>query len=150
MKEEVSLTVSKVLSYFFCPRNIFYSEVSGIEEKGENNFKMRTGKEIHDKKLIQNKNYLRKDLKVIKKEMNVSLYSQKESINGKADEILFLEDGTIAPLDYKYSEYAGKMYDTYIYQLVMYSMMIEENFNVKSKKGYIVFTRSNNKIVEVN
>ena len=53
------------------------------------------------------------------------------------------------PLDYKFSEYTGKVYDTYKYQLAMYSMMIEENYNVESRKGYIVFTRSNNKLKEI-
>ena len=110
---------------------------------------MKTGKEIHEKRLEQNKGYLRKNIKVIKKEMNISLNSKKNFFHGKLDELLFLEDGTIVPLDYKFSEYTGKIYDTYKYQLAMYSMMIEENYNVESRKGYIVFTRSNNTLKEI-
>jgi len=85
----------------------------------------------------------------LKKESDISLSSKKNFFHGKLDELLFLENGTIVPLDYKFSEYTGKVYDTYKYQLVMYSMMIEENYNVKSRKGYIVFTRSNNKLKEI-
>ena len=99
--------------------------------------------------MVQNKSYLRKDIKVIKKETDITLSSKKDFFHGKLDELLFLEDGTIVPLDYKFSEYTGRVYDTYKYQLAMYSMMIEENYNVKSRKGYIVFTRSNNKLKEI-
>ena len=85
----------------------------------------------------------------LKKESDISLSSKKNFFHGKLDELLFLEDGTIVPLDYKFSEYTGKVYNTYKYQLAMYSMMIEENYNVESRKGYIVFTRSNNKLKEI-
>ena len=85
----------------------------------------------------------------LKKESDISLSSKKNFFHGKLDELLFLEDGTIVPLDYKFSEYTGKVYDTYKYQLAMYSMMIEENYNVESRKGYIIFTRSNNKLKEI-
>lgn len=149
LENKISITVSKVIDYLYCPRNIFYFDVLGIPKYEMENFKVRTGKEIHEKKLEQNKTYLRKDLQVIKKEMDITLSSEKYLLHGKLDELLFLEDGLIVPLDYKFSEYRGKIYDTYKYQLAMYSLLIEENYNVKSRKGYIVFTRSDNKIVEI-
>lgn len=149
LENKVSLTVSKVIDYLYCPRNIFYNEVLGIPKNEINNYKVKTGKDIHEKKLKQNKSYLREDLKVVKKEMDITLFSEKNCIHGKLDELLFLKDGTICPLDYKFSEYKGKIHDTYKYQLAMYSMLIEENYNIKSRKGYIVFVRSNNKIVEI-
>ena len=148
-ENHVSITVSNIIEYLYCPRNIFFLEVLKIPKNETNNFKVKIGKEIHEKKLVQNKSYLRKDIKVIKKETDITLSSKKDFFHGKLDELLFLEDGTIVPLDYKFSEYTGRVYDTYKYQLAMYSMMIEENYNVKSRKGYIVFTRSNNKLKEI-
>lgn len=146
--EKKGISVSKVMDYIYCPRNIFFMDVLGIE-KNEKSYKVKTGKDIHNEKLRKNKFYLRKDLKVVKKEMNVTLSSKKNMLYGKVDEILFLRNNTIVPLDYKYSEYTGKIYDTYKYQLSMYSMMIDENYKVKSRKGYIVFIRADNKIIEV-
>ena len=146
---EISITVSKVIEYLYCPRNIFYMDVLGIPKNEKNNFKVREGVNLHEKKLVQNKAYLRKDLMVLKKETDIMLKSEKDFLHGKLDELLFLEDGTAVPLDYKFSEYTGEIYDTYKYQLAMYSMMIEENYNISSKKGYIVFTRSNNKLKEI-
>lgn len=148
-ENDISITVSKVVEYLYCPRTIFFLDVLGIPKNEMEDFKVKTGKEIHEKKLEQNKAYLRKDIKVIKKETDISLSSKMNFFHGKLDELLFLEDGTAAPLDYKFSEYTGKVYDTYKYQLAMYSMMIEENYNVESHKGYIVFTRSNNKLKEI-
>ena len=148
-ENSISITVSKVIEYLYCPRTIFFLDVLGIPKNETEDFKEKTGKEIHEKRLEQNKGYLRKNIKVIKKEMDISLNSKKNFFHGKLDELLFLEDGTIVPLDYKVSEYTGKVYDTYKYQLAMYSMMIEENYNVESRKGYIVFTRSNNKLKEI-
>lgn len=148
-ENSISITVSKVIEYLYCPRTIFFLDVLGIPKNEMEDFKVKTGKEIHEKRLEQNKGYLRKNIKVIKKEMDISLNSKKNFFHGKLDELLFLEDGTIVPLDYKFSEYTGKVYDTYKYQLAMYSMMIEENYNVESRKGYIVFTRSNNKLKEI-
>jgi len=65
------------------------------------------------------------------------------------DEIIFFNDGSAAPLDYKYAEYKNKIYRTHRYQLVFYAKLIQENFNVEVNKGYVVYTRSKNKLVEI-
>ncbi len=65
------------------------------------------------------------------------------------DEILFLRDGTAAPLDYKYAEYKDKIFKGHKYQLTFYGVMIKENFKLPVNRGYIIYTRSHNKLVEV-
>jgi CRISPR-associated exonuclease Cas4 len=62
---------------------------------------------------------------------------------------LKLEDGTMTPLDYKFAAYDDKVFETYKTQLYCYAWLIEENFHCKVNKGYLVYTRSNNKLVEV-
>ena len=58
-------------------------------------------------------------------------------------------DGTMAPLDYKFAEYKDWVYDTYRTQLYCYAWLIEENFGRRVDRGFLVYTRSNNKVVEV-
>ena len=43
----------------------------------------------------------------------------------------------------------NKIFSTYKTQLIMYSLMIEDNFNKEVKKGYIVYTRSKNHVEEI-
>ena len=55
----------------------------------------------------------------------------------------------MAPLDYKFAEYKDKVYDTYKTQLYCYAWLIEENFGLPVHKGFLVYTRSRNKVIEV-
>ncbi len=55
----------------------------------------------------------------------------------------------MAPLDYKFAEYNDRVYDTYKTQLYCYAWLIEENFGQPVNKGFIVYTRSRNKVIEV-
>ncbi len=72
-----------------------------------------------------------------------------ELLRGKIDEVLKLGDGTMAPLDYKFASYDDKVYETYKTQMFCYTWLIEENFGCQVNKGFLVYTRSSNKLVEV-
>jgi CRISPR-associated exonuclease Cas4 len=50
------------------------------------------------------------------------------------DEVLFLEDGTAAPLDYKFAEFKDKLYRTHRYQSALYGLMIADTYDVAVKK----------------
>ncbi len=146
---KVSVTPSLVIEYCYCPRFIYFMKVLNIPQNEETRYKVQEGREVHKYKALTNQEYLRKKIGVIKKETEQDLYSDRHSIHGKVDEILFLEDGTAAPLDYKYAEYKDKIFTTYKTQLIMYSMMIEDVYKINSNKGYIVYTRSKNHIEEI-
>lgn len=120
-----------------------------IEQNEDTRFKVREGREIHRYKTLTNKDYLRKKIDVRQKEIDQELYSEKAGIHGKVDEILFLGDGSAAPLDYKYAEYKNKIYKTYRIQSIMYGMLIKDNFNLTVNKGYLVYTRSKNHLEEL-
>ena len=66
-ESSISITVSKVVEYLYCPRTIFFLDVLGIPKNETEDFKVKTGKEIHEKKFEKIKVYLRKIIKVIKK-----------------------------------------------------------------------------------
>jgi len=82
-------------------------------------------------------------------EKHLDQYLTNNLLRGQIDEVLQLQDGTMTPLDYKFAEYKGRIYDTYKTQLYCYAWLIEENFGKEVKRGYIVYTRSNHKLIEV-
>ena len=143
------ITISDVLEYLFCPRFIYFMHCLGIPQYEESRFKVIKGREVHDEKRIINTEYLRKKLGVVRKEINVFIASKNHHIKGIVDEILFLEDGTAAPFEYKYAEFKDMIFQTYKFQLVLHAMMIKENYKIDVKKGFICFTRSNNHIEEI-
>lgn len=55
----------------------------------------------------------------------------------------------LPPLDYKFAVYKDKVFTTYRMQAAMYAIMIEDNYNLPVKRAFLVYTRSKNKIVEL-
>jgi len=143
-----SLTATHLLEYLFCPRFIYFENVLNIPEHQEQRFKVQKGRNIHKKIRKMNPVYLRKKFGVKEKKSDVYLAGQSV-IRGIVDEILFLNDGTAAVLDYKYAEYKDKIFKNHRFQLVFYAQLIKDNFQIPVKKGFIVYTRSKNKLVEV-
>ncbi len=142
-----SLTPSHIIQYLYCPRFTYFEYVLSIPQYEEKHVKAMKGREIHDKKLEQNKSYIRKRIGV--KEKFLDQYLTNEQLRGRVDEVLLLNDNTYAPLDYKFTFYDEKIYSTYKTQLICYAVLIEENFWGVVNKGYLVYTRSANKLVEV-
>lgn len=143
-----TITPSHIIEYLFCPRFTYFQYVLGIEQKEEKSFKAIKGRNIHDLKLVQNKEYLRKSIGAVAKKLDV--YLTAANLRGKVDEVLTLNDGTLAPLDYKFAQYKNKIFTTYKTQLSCYALLIEHNFNKSVNKGFLVYVRSKNKLVTVN
>lgn len=77
-------------------------------------------------------------------------YLGMNGLRGRLDEVLRLKDGTYAPLDYKFAEWKNRVFETYRQQLVCYALLIEHNFvGAKVNKGILIYTRSKNKLVEI-
>ncbi|MDO5656199.1 MAG: CRISPR-associated protein Cas4 [Flavobacteriaceae bacterium] len=138
---------SQIIEYLYCPRYTFFEYVLRIPQFEEKYYKVNKGRDIHDLKLEQNKNYLRKKIGVVEK--YTDQYLSNENIRGKIDEVLLLNDGTMAPLDYKFAYWNDKIYDTYRQQLYCYAVLIEQNFQKNVNRGFLVYTRSKHKLIEV-
>lgn len=138
----IQLTPSIIIEYLYCPRFTFYEHLIKIPQNETKNFKVLKGREIHDEKLQQNKDYLRKKIGVNEKWLDV--YLSSENLRGRVDEVLLLADGSYAPLDYKFALWKEKVFITYKIQLICYALLIEKKFNGMVTKGYIVYTRSKN------
>jgi len=151
MKEtEMLITISDVLEYLFCPRFIYFMYCLDISQHEEKRFKVLKGREVHDIRRLTNTEYTRKKLNCIRKERDVFLASKENRIKGIVDEVLFLEDGTAAPLEYKFAEYKDKIFRTYKYQLILQALMIRENYGLDVKQGYICYTRSNSLVKQID
>lgn len=143
----MSITPSHIIEYLYCPRFTFFEYVLAIPQYEEKNYKAMKGRDVHDEKLERNKDYLRKRLGV--KEKHLDQYLTNELLRGRVDEVLLLDDGTMAPLDYKFAQYKDKVYETYRTQLFCYAWLIEENFGKMVNKGFLVYTRSQHKVLEI-
>ncbi len=148
--ENTWITPTEVMEYLYCPRFIYFMNNLLIPQNEEQRYKVMIGRNVHKLKSKINKEYLRKTIGVKDKLIDVYLSSQKYGIRGIVDEILTLNDNTMAPLDYKFAKYENKIFNTLKYQSVLYAILIEENFNLPVNRGFICYIRSNNRLVEVD
>lgn len=144
----ISFYPSQIIEYLYCPRYTYFEYVLRIPQHEEKYYKVVRGREMHDEKLERNKDYLRRKMGVQEKWLDQ--YLGMEGLRGKVDEVLRLNDGTYTPLDYKFAEWKEQVYETYKQQLYCYAVLIEANFpGAKVDRGFLVYTRSNNKLVEI-
>lgn len=143
----MSITPSHIIEYLFCPRFTYYEYVLCISQYEDRLYKVEMGRQLHSKKLERNKDYLRKKIGVVQK--LADQYLTNDLLRGKVDEVLLLSDGTMAPLDYKFAKFEDRIYETYRTQIECYAVLIEENFGKPVNKGFLVYTRSSNKLVDV-
>jgi len=147
--EPITITPSEVLEYLFCPRYIYFMNVLGISQQEAKRYKVLRGRQIHREKQIRNRAYLRKKLGVTQREFSVYLSAPQHHLRGQIDEILTLADGSMAPLDYKFAEWKNRLYRGYRMQLVLYGLLIRENYGKPVNRGFLVYTRSQNHLVAV-
>lgn len=142
-----SITPSHIIQFLYCPRFTYFEHVLKIPQNEEKFYKVMKGREIHEEKARQNVEYLRRRIGVIDKQLNQ--YLTNDLLRGEVDEVLTLTDGNMAPLDYKFARYDDKIYNTYRTQMYCYAWLIQENYQRPVHKAYLVYTRSQNKLVEV-
>ncbi len=137
-----------MLEHAFCPRFTYFEHVLTIPERQELRFKVQKGREVHEKVQSINAAYLRKRIGCVERKKQVHL-STEEGLIGVVDEVLTLNDGTMAPLDYKFAEFKGNVWDSHRLQVAFYACLIERSYGKMVNRGFVVYTRSKNKLVEV-
>ncbi len=147
-ENEVFLTPSQIKQFLYCNRFPYYMNYLGISQYADKNFFVKKGIEVHSNRAKHNIGYCRKKTAGTAKYLNVKLISRKFGLKGEVDEIYELKDGTLAPLDYKYVEYAKIDYDTILIQMKLYSLMIEDMFNTNVSRFYVVYCKDNNLLKE--
>lgn len=149
VEPEMFITVSDVMEYLFCKRFIYFMYCLGIPQHEEKRYKVLKGRALHEAREKVNKSYIRKKLQCVRKDVAVYLVSRKYCLKGEVDEVLFLNDGTAAPLDYKFAEFKDTIYRTHKYQSALYGLMIADNYDVEVNRGFVCYTRSNHLVKEV-
>lgn len=145
----VSVTPTQVIAYLFCPRFTSFEECLAIPEHEERRLKVLLGREVHQRKVKINPDYLRKRIGVVDKQVSVYLASAGLRLRGIVDEVLTLRDGTMAPLAYKFAEYREFVFRTHRTQLVLQALLIEDNYGREVNRGFLVYVRSKNYLREV-
>src|SRR5262249_26512348 len=143
------LTVTHVLEHLYCPRFTYFEHVLGVPERQEGPALGQKGRLVHEERRRTNPTYLRNKLGVVRRAFDVPLASTRLGVRGSVDEVLTLEDGTMAPFDYKFAEAPRKVYHNQKMQSALYALLIQEVFQVPVRRGFLCFTRSNHRIVEL-
>jgi CRISPR-associated exonuclease Cas4 len=146
---EPLLTPSDLLEHLFCGRFTYFERHLALPEFQGRREKVRRGRELHAAREATNRAYLRKRLGVVGKRIDVSLASPRHHLRGRLDEVLYFADGTAGPLDYKFARDPGRVYATLRVQSAVYALLIRECLGVPVRRGYVVYTRSGNRAVEV-
>ncbi len=145
----VMITPSEVIEHLFCPRFTYFMNCLNIPQHEELRYKVMKGRELHSRREKENKEYLRKKIGCIDKELSVYVASPALRVRGVIDEVLTLVDGSMAPLDFKYTEYRDYLFVTHKVQSVLYAMLIKEVYNRPVLRGYICYARDGVNLKEV-
>jgi CRISPR-associated exonuclease Cas4 len=145
----VPLTVTHVLEHLFCPRFTFFEYVLAVPERQERRPLVLKGRQVHEERRKINPHYLRKKLGVVERKFDVPLASVRLGVRGSVDEVLTLADGSMAPFDYKFAEAPREVYHNQKVQSALYGLLIRETFGVPVRRGFLCYTRSNYRVVEL-
>ena len=102
--------------------------VLNIPQFEDRRFKVLKGREVHKRRETENRFYLRKKIGVVDRDLNVYLASPSLGVRGVVDEVLTLQDGSLAPLDYKYSPYREHAFKTHRIQIILYGLLAREAY----------------------
>lgn len=142
------VTPSDIIEFLYCPRFTYYMKCLDIRQYEEKRFKVQVGREKHIEKSNSSISYVRKRIDGISKEQEKYLISKVYKLKGRVDELYLFNDGSYAPLDYKFAEYKDKDFETYKIQMALYSLMVEDIYSVEVKRFFLVYLRSKNLIKE--
>ncbi|MCL0086575.1 CRISPR-associated protein Cas4 [Thermodesulfovibrionales bacterium] len=143
------ITPSEVIEHLYCSRFTYFMNCLNIPQHEELRYKVLKGRELHERRETENREYLRKKLGCVGKDISVYLASREIGVRGIIDEVLYFQDGTLAPLDYKYAEYSNYTFETHKVQSCLYALLIIENYQKPVTKGFICYSRSGSKVREI-
>lgn len=143
----IPLLVTHILEHLYCPRFTFFEYVLGIPERQERRSLVMKGRQTHEERKKINPHYLRKKLGVTERRFDVPLASRKLGVRGSVDEVLTLADGSMAPFDYKFAEKPAQVYLNQKMQSALYGLLIQEQFQVPVRRGYLCYLRSKHEVV---
>ena len=143
------ITPSEVIEHLYCPRFTYFMNCLNIPQHEELRYKVMKGRKLHEEREKENREYLRRKIGCIAKEISVYVASPAIRVRGVVDEVLTLADGSMTPLDYKYTEYRDYLFETHKVQSVLYAMLIKEAYQKPVYKGYICYAKDGAVLKEI-
>lgn len=149
-EEEPELIPAKWIEiYHYCPKIIYFMGVLGVREREtEYMVEGKSEQESEEEKEERRMTLLAKRKeKVIRRWMNLKLYSEELEIKGEVDFIAQTENGAKV-VEIKYTT-TDKLMPGYLYQAASYAMLAEENLKIPVRSVIIHYIR-NNRTFEIN
>lgn len=143
------ITPYEVVEHVFCPRFTYFEKALMIPQHEEQRYKVQAGRAVHERRTTENRDYLRSKIGAVDKEIAVYLASPRLRVRGVVDEVLTLSDGTMAPLDYKYTPYREQAFKTHQVQVTLYGLLVREVYERPVTRGYVAYVRGGSRLVEV-
>ena len=143
------ITPSEVIEHLYCPRFTYFMNCLNIPQHEELRYKVMKGRKLHEEREKENREYFRKKIGCVAKEISVYVASPAIRVRGVVDEVLTLADGSMTPLDYKYTEYRDYLFETHKVQSVLYAMLIREAYEKPVYKGYICYAKDGAVLKEI-
>jgi len=144
------LTVTHLLEHLYCPRFSYFEHVLAIPERQERRILVQRGRQVHEERKLINPRYLRKKWGVINREFDIPLFSKRLGVRGIVDELWTLQDGTMAPFDYKFAIAPKEVFRNQHMQSALYALMIQETFSMPVTRGFLCFIRSKYRVVSLS
>lgn len=138
MQEEcrmlLPLRVSDIKQFMYCPRVVYFSYVLPVEKKVTR--KMEHGKEEHFEleQLEKRRRLVEYGLEEGERRFHVRLHSERLGLTGVLDLLLVTPKGYF-PVEFKYSTREPGL--NHKYQLVAYALLVEEEFGVHVRAGFV-------------
>lgn len=142
----MTLTVTDVVEYSFCPKFTYFINVLGLNQYEHKRGTVAAGRKLHQLHEKNNLNYIphtNKGKKIVARKF----YSEKFDLSGKIDEAIETDDEIIL-IERKYSDIC-EISDTLLVQLGLLSILIEENLGKPVKKAIVIFNKTKRKQISV-
>lgn len=143
------ITPSEVIEYIYCPRFIYFMRCLEIAQHEDRRYKVLKGREVHKRRTRENREYLRKKIDATEKSLNVYLASTSLKVRGIVDEVLTIADGSLAPLDYKYTPYRETAFRTHRIQIILYGLLVRKVYERPVNRGFVAYVRDGSNLQEV-
>ena len=129
------LRVTDLKQFVYCPRVVYYTYCLPLLRPVT--YKMEAGVEAHDKATAdEHRRSLRAyDLTSGQRHFDVALTSERLGLSGRIDMIIVMDEVEAIPVDYKLSRHEPP--EHYRMQLAAYAELIEENWQVQVRQGFI-------------
>jgi CRISPR-associated exonuclease Cas4 len=132
--EGVLFTVTDLKQYSYCPRVFYYEQC--LPHLRPRTHKMDIGRDEHEQEQERAGRRTLRQYGVItgRREFEVVVESAELRLRGMIDEVVFGDDGSVFPVDYKL---ASGVSTNHRLQLTAYAMLLEKKTGIVVHEGYI-------------